>query len=80
MYTTTEDIEEWFKRGLKENKKFMIVWCDTFNYEYYPEFYSTKEGAIKAKNKPENMQRYIESYDLIQDMDIQINKFRNDVL
>ena len=55
----------------------MVNKINTFDYEDYPEFYSTREGAIAARDNPEAMQKYIESYNLSEDIDVQINRFRN---
>jgi len=80
MSTTKEDIKEWFEYGVKKNKKIMIIWCDTFEWSDAPEYYDTKEAALKEKNRPKPMEKYMESYDLTQDMESQINKFRNHVI
>ena len=78
MTTTTRvTIKNWFKRGILDNKKYMIVWCDMFDYEDYPEYYNTRKGAIAARDNPEEMQKYMESYNLSEDVDVQINRFRN---
>ena len=55
----------------------MIIWFDTFDYEDYPEFYDSRKGAIASRDNPEAMQKYIESYNLSEDIDVQINRFRN---
>lgn len=75
--TTREDIKNWYKRGIQEGKKYMIIWCDIFDYEDYPEFYDSRKGAIASRDNPEAMQKYIESYNLSEDIDVQINRFRN---
>lgn len=33
MATTRQDIERWFKEGLHSGKRYMIVVCDTFEYD-----------------------------------------------
>ena len=37
----SEKIREMYVRGVERNKKFMVIWCDTFDYDYYPSYYDT---------------------------------------
>lgn len=64
MTTTAENIGGWFDRGVANNEAYMIVWCDTYDYEDYPAYYDSREEAQKALDKPGNMQKAMECYDL----------------
>lgn len=70
------DIQDAFVRGIEKGARYMIIWCDSFDHEDYPSYYIDLESAIYAKEHPGNMQRYMESYDLSADMEIQLNKTR----
>ena len=75
-----DEIKEMYLRGVEHNKKFMVIWCDTFNYEYYPSYYDTFAEMDKDMNTKKEMRIYMESYDLTRMMDYQLRKNRNHAL
>jgi hypothetical protein len=79
MAATKNDLIRWFKAGVEDGYQRMIVWCDDFDYEDYPE-YSDRTGDllrefVNAKNGS-NMRRLMEVYDLTADMDAQMSEHR----
>jgi hypothetical protein len=46
MAASREDIESWFDRGVTDNRKYMIVKCDTFDYEDYPSYCDTDTECL----------------------------------
>ena len=72
MATTKEDIAGWIKKGKDKGSKFLIIACDTFEYEDYPVFCKdADECKIKyAKCNGHNMQKVLEVYDLSKDTDL----------
>lgn len=65
MSTSAATIRSWFDRGVKEGKSFMIVWCDTYDYDDYPDYHDTAEEAQRKLNTSgQNMQKAMECYDL----------------
>lgn len=77
MTTSKDDIKGWFDRGIAQNKDFMIIVCDTFNYEDYPVYCSfTAFNAQYNAHSGKNMQRIMEVYDLSMDRDKQLAENR----
>jgi hypothetical protein len=73
--TTKETISDWFDRGVAQEKDFMIIVCDTFDYEDYPVFCLEDDyNEIYNHYDGKNMQRIMESYNLHKDKNEQINK------
>jgi len=77
MATTQEDIRRWLASAKKEKAKFMIVVCDTFDYEDYPVNCMTAEECLDKYNNPGSMQRVMEVYDLSKDLEKQLNEGRS---
>jgi hypothetical protein len=75
--TSVDGIKEWFERGVRDGKKYMLVLCDTFSWDDYPEYFDTVESARQRKNAPGEMQKYMESYDLAAPMRDQLIKQRS---
>lgn len=67
MKENTDVLNAWAKRGRDQKSDFMLVICDTFDYEQYPKFAmaSTLEAVAKAVDG-NNMQRVEGCYDLRQ--------------
>lgn len=68
MTTTKTELSDWFDRGVAQKQRYMIVVCDTFDWEDYPVFVTpTADRPISAEvaayNGP-NMQKVMEVYDL----------------
>ncbi len=73
-----EDIEGWFKDGRKRKKRYMLVCCDTFSYEYYPVYAGASDidKKISELQKPNEMSKVFEVYDLDADREEQLNEHR----
>jgi hypothetical protein len=78
MGTTRAEISRWFDDGVRDGKLYMIVVCDTFDYEDYPVYVSEEESfdAVYAKHNGENMQKIMEVYDLSADKGEQLAERR----
>jgi hypothetical protein len=76
--TTRDEIAEWVKRGKKENYKFIVVVCDTFDYEDYPVFCKNAAECWSEyeKHNGKNRQKVMEVYDLTKDTDMQLKQGR----
>ena len=78
MAATKQDIEEWFKQGVREKATHMIVVCDTFDWDDYPVY--VKKGddvrTEQAKRNGANMQQVMEVYNLKKPMDKQMKEGR----
>jgi hypothetical protein len=76
MAATKQDIDGWFNRGVAQKAEYMLVFCDTWDYEDYPVFtYSDAECLAQYEN-PGEMQRVMEVYDLRADKTQQLNERR----
>lgn len=74
MVTTKADIKRWFKHGMANNQKWMLIVCDTFNYEDYPA-YAKDDSEFWDKYDhydDNNMQKIMETYNLEKDMNEQL--------
>jgi hypothetical protein len=70
--TTVDELKTWFDEGVKQKATHMIVVCDTFDYEDYPVYVTSKQDVHKvAKEHSENMQKVMEVYDLRKNKDEQ---------
>lgn len=78
MSTTRSDIEGWFDNGVADKQQFMIIVCDTFDWEDYPIFCDdAKELAEQyASHNGVNMQTIMEVYDLTKDKVTQMKQNR----
>jgi hypothetical protein len=71
-------IRSWFERGVANNEQFMIVVCDTFDWDDYPVYCSEEDFASEyASVNGANMQRIMEVYDLSKDMYTQLGQTRS---
>ena len=68
--TTKNDIREWFDSGRKNDYEFMLVVCDTFDYEDYPCYAKGTQHGV-------NMQKIVEVYDLSMDRETQLAEERS---
>lgn len=66
MSTTLSELKQWFQNGVKHKALYMIVACDTFDWEDYPIYCKTREEMIQqvADHTGINMQKIMEVYDL----------------
>ena len=76
MAATKDDISAWFDRGVAQKARHMIVVCDSFDYDDYPVFTTTDDECLERYNKPGEMQRVMEVYDLRADKAEQMNERR----
>ena len=74
--TNTQLLDEWFERGLKQGAKYMLVICDTFDYEDYPSYADTAKECMAKYREPGEMQKVMEVYDLRDDKQEQMNESR----
>lgn len=73
-----EDIKGYLEKGKKNGAKYMLMVCDTFDYEDYPVYVKENEKLVDVINKYDgkNMQEIQEIYNLEIDIDEQLNKDR----
>lgn len=67
MGITRRDLEEWYNQGVAGKKAYLIVVCDTFDYEDFPVYVSPGESVSAEVSKRSNtsqMSRVMEVYDL----------------
>jgi hypothetical protein len=62
---------DWYLKGCQTNKKFLVVVCDTFEWEDYPLYFEKKEDTVKFLQKPGDMQKVMEVYCLSKPFDNQ---------
>ena len=74
--TTREDIKEWLMRAKKEKAKYMIIVCDTFDWDDYPVNCKTAEECKEKIANPGSMQKVMECYDLKMNIEDQLNEDR----
>jgi hypothetical protein len=77
MTTSRATLSEWFDKGIKQGAAFMIVACDTFEYEDYP-IYANSDNFETQYNRHNgvNMQQIMEVYDLSLDKEAQLAERR----
>lgn len=75
MAVTRQGIEEWIKRGIESKARWLIVVCDTYDFEDYPVFVRTVEEFDERYEhfNGKNMQSIMEVYDLQGDITAQLN-------
>jgi hypothetical protein len=74
--TPKKEIREWFDLGVADGKSFMIVMCDTYDWDDYPKYYSNETDARRDAKYPGEMQKVMEIYDLAGERDTQLSKGR----
>lgn len=78
MTASKADISEWFDTGKKAGHSYMIVVCDTFDYEDFPVY--TGKGTFWVEYngyaKNESMWKIMEVYNLAVDKWQQLNQHR----
>lgn len=74
---TRDELRRWFENGVADGQDYMIVVCDTFDYEDYPAYATKDTFANREKHyKAASMQTIMEVYDLNQDMEEQLAERR----
>lgn len=76
MAASREDIASWFDRGAASGARYMIVLCDTYDYDDYPVYCTTAKHAIERMKDPGSMQKVMECYDLAADKAAQMKQHR----
>ena len=68
MAATKEDLSKWFEEGVKDGDEFMIIFCDTYEWEDYPAY--TKGGLEGFKKEYKRLMgsQIMEVYNLKMDM------------
>jgi len=74
--TTQQDIRRWFAQGVADNRTYMLVICDAFDYEDYPVYCDTDAECLATYRNPGAMQRVMEVYDLRMNRDAQLAEQR----
>jgi hypothetical protein len=69
MGTTVTMLNEWFDRGVKDKQRWMVIICDTFDYDDFPCYFKDDEiekclMKISNAQSGKNMQQLMEVYDL----------------
>jgi hypothetical protein len=77
MGTSKKQISEWVDKGCVDGYNFMIIVCDSFDYEDFP-VYTTWDRFHKdhAEHNSKSMQKIMEIYDLNMDKKEQLNANR----
>jgi hypothetical protein len=78
MGTTKDELRDWFDLGLSKGQAYMIVACDTYDWEDFPVYAKDAEEArlrFRQFNGP-NMQKVMEVYDLSMDRETQMAEHR----
>lgn len=71
---TIAEHKQWFDDGVKQGATHMIIWCDTFDYEDYPEYMTTDAFGARMhvqKTNGMNMRLLMEVFNLRMDRDQQ---------
>lgn len=76
MAASKADLINWFNEGVALGNKRMIVWCDTFDYEEYPEYTDLTGAELRAYANRGGTDRLMEVYDLTADLDWQMSLYR----
>jgi hypothetical protein len=62
------EIADWFDKGVADKQRYMLVYCDTFDYGDYPVYAKSAEEFWRifhnSQYSMDNMQRLVEVYDL----------------
>lgn len=74
--TTRDEISAWFDRGISQGSKYMLVICDTFDWDDYPSFHTDEQSARSVMSSPGSMQKFMEAYDLTGDKEAQLRTRR----
>ena len=76
MSASLADIARWFREGVKQGSRYMLVVCDTFDHDDYPVYVSTDVACLERYDHYSNhasMQRVMEVYDLTRSWQSQAN-------
>lgn len=79
MSTTLEKIRKWLTEGWRQEAKYLIVVCDTYDHSDFPVYATDDADVLKkhAENDNEDaMLRVMEVYDLSVDVGPQLREHR----
>lgn len=76
MAATKDDLRRWFQHGVASGHRYMVVLCDTYDWEDYDKYADTRERALEIVASPGDMQKVMEVYDLNMDMEAQMAEHR----
>ena len=79
MATTKQDIVNWLERGKEEGARWVVIICDTYDYDDYPVYIRELDELrlrVGRAERGENMMRLMEVYDLEQDIEEQKSEHR----
>lgn len=76
MAATKADLRGWFRHGVASGHKYLIVLCDTYDWEDYDKYADSREGALEIVASPGDMTKIMEVYDLTMDMEAQMAERR----
>jgi len=48
---SAKEIEEYFDRGVEEGQQFLVIYNDSFDYDYYPVFFKDAESFWETNEK-----------------------------
>lgn len=78
MGTTKNQLRQWFDEGVEQNAAYMIIVCDTFDYEDFP-VYVAQDENVRERHSVETakpMQKVMEVYNLGLDREQQMTERR----
>ena len=77
MATSKGEISHWFDAGVADGRDYMIVVCDTWDYDDYPVYADRDEfWTVHDQHDGKNMQTIMEVYDLRKDKRPQLAQTR----
>lgn len=76
MAASMEDLRNWFRHGAASGHRYMIVLCDTYDWEDYSKYADSRQGAQEIVDNPGDMTRVMEVYDLEASMETQLAEYR----
>lgn len=74
--TTQTEIAEWFDEGVAKGAAYMLVLCDTYDWDDYPVYASSADEATRRAKYPGEMQKLMEVYNLSMPRDEQLRQYR----
>jgi len=75
---TPDGIREWFDRGVRDGYRFLVIYNDSFDYDYFPVLFRSAEDLYEAYDQlgSDNWVSMEEVYDLSMDKEFQMSEFR----
>ena len=77
MSTTKDDIKRWLNTAKEEGNNYLLVACDTFDYDDYPLYFKFFDNLKYKFNHPSSMEKFMECYDLSLNWESQLNEPRS---